>query len=196
MGDQLSCPSSTPSFSFIMSLENPRGIPKADFVEDIPGLMEKTSLTAAELIEQADTQYNKYKFLEEQLTSKQRRLRTQIVDIKATLGILGHLKSKMGDEGGFATEFRLSDALFARAQIPKTDKVSLWLGANVMLEYETPEAEALLSKNFATAKENLAVLDDDTDFLRDQITTTEVNMARFYNHDVTQKRLKGQMPPK
>ena len=42
-----------------MSLENPRGIPKADFVEDIPGLMEKTSLTAAELIEQADTQYNK-----------------------------------------------------------------------------------------------------------------------------------------
>ena len=39
--------------------ENPRGIPKADFVEDIPGLMEKTSLTAAELIEQADTQYNK-----------------------------------------------------------------------------------------------------------------------------------------
>lgn len=64
-----------------------------------------------------------YKFLEEQLTTKQRRLRTQIVDIKATLGILGHLKSKMGDEGGFATEFRLSDALFARAQIPKTDKV-------------------------------------------------------------------------
>ena len=29
----------------------------------------------------------------------------------------------MGDEGGFATEFRLSDALFARAQIPKTDEV-------------------------------------------------------------------------
>lgn len=69
-----------------------------------------------------------YKFLEEQLTSKQRRLRTQLVDIKATLGILGHLKSKMGDEAGFATEFRLSDALFARAQIPKTDKVCLWLG--------------------------------------------------------------------
>eukprot|EP00729_Bicosta_minor_P026895 gene26895-11850_t len=161
------------TLSTAVGAENPRGIPKADFVEDIPGLMEKTSLSATELIEQADTQYNKYKFLEEQLTSKQRRLRTQIVDIKATLGILGHLKAKMGDEGGFATEFRLSDALFARAQIPKTDKVSLWLGANVMLEYDTPDAEALLQKNFTTAKENLAALDDDTDFLRDQITTTE-----------------------
>lgn len=64
-----------------------------------------------------------------------------------------------------------------------------------MLEYDTPEAEALLQKNFSTAKENLAQLDDDTDFLRDQITTTEVNMARFYNHDVTTKRKTGQLPP-
>lgn len=49
-----------------------------------------------------------------------------------------------------------------------------------MLEYDTPDAEALLQKNFTTAKENLAALDDDTDFLRDQITTTEVRAHCAY----------------
>lgn len=39
--------------------ENPRGIPKADFIEDIPGLIARENMTATELIEQADTQYNK-----------------------------------------------------------------------------------------------------------------------------------------
>ena len=132
-----------------------------------------------------------YKFLEEQLTTKQRRLRVQVVDIKQTLGILTHLESKMGSEGGIVTDFRLADAVYAKARIAKTDKVSLWLGANVMLEYDTPEAVKLLQENMSTAKDNLAQLDADTDFLRDQITTTEVNMARFYNHDVTTRRAAG-----
>ena len=36
-----------------------RGIPKADFVEDVGALMSKVDMTAQALIEQADTQYNK-----------------------------------------------------------------------------------------------------------------------------------------
>jgi hypothetical protein len=36
-----------------------RGIPKADFVEDVGALMSKVDMTAQQLIEQADVQYNK-----------------------------------------------------------------------------------------------------------------------------------------
>jgi hypothetical protein len=36
-----------------------RGIPTADFVEDVEGLMTKTGKTATELVEEADAQYNK-----------------------------------------------------------------------------------------------------------------------------------------
>lgn len=96
--------------------------------------------------------------------------------------------TRQGEGDGVVSDFRLSDALFVRARVPSTEKVSLWLGANVMLEYDTPEAEALLRKNYETAKSSLAQLDTDTDFLRDQITTTEVNMARIYNYDVTSRR--------
>ncbi|RXN21529.1 prefoldin subunit 3-like protein [Labeo rohita] len=46
--------------------------------------------------------------------------------------------------------------------------------ANVMLEYDIDEAQALLEKNLATASRNLDSLEEDLDFLRDQFTTTEV----------------------
>ena len=45
-----------------------------------------------------------------------------------------------------------------------------------MLEYEIAEAKALLSKNIETAKSNLSEVEKDINFLRDQITTTEVSI--------------------
>ncbi|XP_064422594.1 prefoldin subunit 3-like isoform X2 [Latimeria chalumnae] len=59
--------------------------------------------------------------------------------------------------------------------------------ANVMLEYDIDEAQALLEKNLSTATRNLESLEEDLDFLRDQFTTTEVNMARVYNWDVKRR---------
>ena len=56
--------------------------------------------------------------------------------------------------------------MFAKAEIPPTDKVCLWLGANVMLEYSLEDAEQLLSKNLASAEKNLAEIGFDLDYLR------------------------------
>ena len=70
----------------------------------------------------------------------------------------------------------LSDQLYVNAKVPATDKVCLWLGANVMLEYDIEEAEQLLTNNHMIAQDNLTELDDDLNFLRDQITTTEVSI--------------------
>ncbi|OXB75776.1 UNVERIFIED_CONTAM: hypothetical protein H355_012285 [Colinus virginianus] len=67
--------------------------------------------------------------------------------------------------------------------------------ANVMLEYDIDEAQALLEKNLSTATRNLDSLEEDLDFLRDQFTTTEFcflnctpsDMARVYNWDVKRR---------
>ena len=48
--------------------------------------------------------------------------------------------------------------------------------ANVMLEYDIDEAKALLTRNIDTAKCNLSEVEKDINFLRDQITTTEVSI--------------------
>jgi hypothetical protein len=79
-----------------------------------------------------------------------------------------------------------------------------------MLEYTLEDAKALLEKNHETAMKNLAQVHHDLDFLRyfalfglvspfnitstffkiyrDQMTTTEVNMARLYNWDVKRRQ--------
>ena len=57
-----------------------------------------------------------------------------------------------------------------------------------MLEYTLDDAEALLTKNFTAAEKSLKTVDADLNFLKDQTTTIEVNMARVYNWDVKRRQ--------
>ena len=59
-----------------------------------------------------------------------------------------------------------------------------------MLEYPRDEAILLLENNLKNAKQALVTVNDDMGYLRDQITTTEVNMARVFNWDVKERRKK------
>ncbi len=60
-----------------------------------------------------------------------------------------------------------------------------------MLEYTMEEAEQLLNEKLSTAKVSLGQVQEDLEFLRDQITTMEVNTARVYNYDVKLRREKA-----
>lgn len=57
-----------------------------------------------------------------------------------------------------------------------------------MLSYPVEEAKTLLTGKLTAAKESLSNCEEDMDFLRQQITTLEVNTARLYNYEVTMKR--------
>merc|ERR1739838_911248 len=86
------------------------------------------------------------------------------------------------------TSFQLADAVFAKAKVDCQDKVMLWLGANVMLEYDINDAKELLSNNKGNAIKSLEDVNEQMAFLRDQMTTTEVSMARVYNWDVNRRK--------
>ena len=60
--------------------------------------------------------------------------------------------------------------------------------ANVMLSYKIPEAIELLATKLKNAEAGLQGLQDDLEFLREQITVMEVNTARLYNWDVVRRR--------
>ena len=64
------------------------------------------------------------------------------------------------------TDFILAHNLYARAEIPPTEKVSLWLGANVMLEYSLDQADELLTKNYNQALLTMEQAENDLDFLK------------------------------
>ncbi|XP_075690460.1 prefoldin subunit 3 [Rhinoderma darwinii] len=164
------------------------GIPEAVFVEDVESFMKKPGNETADVVlKRLDEQYQKYKFMELNLSQKKRRLKSQIPEIKQTLEILKYMQKKKGTTELMETRFLLADNVYCKASVPPTDKVCLWLGANVMLEYDIDEAQALLEKNLSTATRNLESAEEDLDFLRDQFTTTEVNMARVYNWDVKRR---------
>ncbi|XP_066946380.1 prefoldin subunit 3-like isoform X1 [Macrobrachium rosenbergii] len=167
------------------------GIPEAQFVDDVDEFMSKedNANNAQVVIKRLDEQLNKYKFMELHLQAKRRKLKSQIPDIKSTLQIVKEMKSRKDASDAIETNFLLSDQVYMKAKIPPTDRVCLWLGANVMLEYDLEDAECLLSKNLSNASKNLKQVEHDLDYLRNQGTTTEVTMARIFNWDVKRRRV-------
>ena len=119
-------------------------------------------------------------------------MKVKLPDIKKTLEMVAMLKTKYeSDDKEMSTNFLLSDNIWAKAKVPNnTGKVALWLGANVMVEYTYEEALKLLGKNLLNAEAKIKETEDDIDFLKDQITTTEVNLARIYNQGVVNNKNK------
>lgn len=166
---------------------NPRGIPRAPFVDNVPKFMtESVEATLAKF----DEMLSKYKYMELSKQGRKASLEGKIPEIQKTLDAVGLLISKKNSETDVTTLFELNDTLLAKAKLKKSDTVYLWLGANVMLEYTLDEAKTLLSEKLASAKVSLEQTVEDLAFLREQITTMEVNMARIYNWDVKRLREK------
>jgi len=163
------------------------GIPVATFIEDVDSFM-KGEETAKEKLKETEERHQKYKFMESSLLARKRRLKGQVPDIQSSLAMIKKMREKKEKDEVMETQFLLADQLYAKANIPPTDKVNLWLGANVMLEYQFDDAEVLLSKNQESALKNLEQIAFDLDFLRDQMTITEVTMARLYNWDVKKNK--------
>jgi prefoldin subunit 5 len=119
------------------------------------------------------------------------RMKAKIPEIKSSLEAVRHLKKKHSEDvEQLKSQFKLTDGVYANALLKLNGKVSLWLGANLMVEYSYDEAEELLSTNLVTATNNLENSNEDSAYLKDQITITEVNVARIHNYAVKQNVLK------
>ena len=140
------------------------------------------------VLKKLDENHSKYKFMEHNLANKRRKLRSQIPELERSLEMIEKLQIEKNNSQDLETQFLLSEQVFAKAIIPPTDKVCLWLGANVMLEFTLDDAQELIVRNIESAKKNLGYVEHDLDFVRDQFTTTEVNMARVYNWDFKRRQ--------
>ncbi|XP_061991471.1 prefoldin subunit 3 [Rosa rugosa] len=171
-----------------------RGIPGAQFVEDVQTYLTQTGFDCNSALAFLQERLQQYKMVEMKLQAQQRELLAKIPDIEKCLDVVATLQAKKGTGEALITDFEISEGIYSRASIEDTDSVCLWLGANVMLEYSCEEATALLRKNLDNAKASLEVLLADLQFLRDQVTITQVTIARVYNWDVHQRRLRQASP--
>ncbi|KAJ8097129.1 Prefoldin subunit-domain-containing protein [Lipomyces tetrasporus] len=167
---------------------NPRGIPQAPFIEVVEDYVRSRDQVES-VLQSFQEMLSKYKYMEMSTLRRAASLREKIPDIQKTLDSVLFLDSKRNsDDSTLSTTFELNDTLYAKANITPTDTVYLWLGANVMLEYPIGEATDLLTSKLNAAKESLKTCQEDLEFLRENITTVEVNTARVYNWDVQQRR--------
>lgn len=162
---------------------NPKEISGNDFVRVYNPQFRYTKLQLCSLI-------SKYKYMEANLLNRKKSLESKIPEIRKTLDVVEYLMLNQDSTEPITTQYELNDSLYATAKIKNPKTVNLWLGANVMLEYTTSEAQDLLSSKLGSAKVSLEQVDEDLEFLREQITTMEVNTARVYNYDVKLRRMK------
>ncbi|PKA62994.1 putative prefoldin subunit 3 [Apostasia shenzhenica] len=168
-----------------------RGIPAATFVEDVQIYLTQSGLDANSALAFLQERLQQYKIVEMKLLAQQRDIQAKIPDIGKCLDIVAALQAKKNTGEALIADFEVSEGIYSRAWIEDSNSVCLWLGANVMLEYSYEEAEALLKKNLENAKASFEVLTADLLFLRDQVTITQVTIARVYNWDVHQRRMKA-----
>ncbi|KAJ7051174.1 Prefoldin subunit-domain-containing protein, partial [Mycena amicta] len=194
-----------------MSIEerNHRGIPKAPFIADVEAHIGGPDGQVEGPLKSFQDALAKYRFMDNNLLQRRASLEDKIPDIKKTLKMVEFLKERRDgkgkavdededdmddgeDEDGakkpLTTTFELNDTLYAEAELEDTDTVYLWLGANVMLSYTIPEAIELLKTKLAGADASLQNTIEDLEFIREQITVMEVNIARVYNWDVKRRR--------
>ncbi|KAF5950806.1 hypothetical protein HYC85_012799 [Camellia sinensis] len=167
-----------------------RGIPAAAFVEDVQTYLSQLGLDVNSSLSFLQERLQQYRLVEMKLLAQQRDLQAKIPDIEKCLDVVATLQAKKGTGGAVLADFEVSEGIYSRARIEDTDSVCLWLGANVMLEYSCEEATDLLQRNLENARASLEVLVTDLQFLRDQVTITQVTIARIYNWDVHQRRIR------
>ncbi|KAL9643341.1 hypothetical protein ABK040_014796 [Willaertia magna] len=178
---------------------NPRRIPKADFIEDVEAFVTKKTTDPTDvtsIVRDHQQKLQNYMYFEMRLNESKEQLKVKLPEIKKTIEALKFLQQSFNPEDETEalkevdSHFKLDETVFVDATIPKTDKVALWLGCNVMVEYTLDEALQLLEKNKQIADQRLEELNEDIAYLKDQKTTTEVNISRIHNYGVKKRNEK------
>lgn len=129
----------------------------------------------------------KYRMMEAALRARETRYDASIAEIESSLEAVETLRRT---PTSLSYNFELGSTLYATAIIPPTEShrcIGLWLGGGIMLEFEVEEAISFLKNKLEERQRELSKVKHDLLFIRRQVTTMEVNMARLYNHNRSQR---------
>ncbi|VDN05514.1 unnamed protein product [Thelazia callipaeda] len=169
-----------------------QGVPTAEVLEDVAAFLKtEGDIGVEEGIRRLEAVYRKYKQVEQQLIEQKLRLASKLPDLKKSVEVVDHLEASSGKNETLEITHLLSDHVYQRVKTESFDKVLLWLGSNVMVEFTLAEARKILEDNYKTAKDGVDKYERELSFLKDQITTTEVNIAHVYNYGIRLKAVRS-----
>ncbi|RKP11925.1 hypothetical protein BJ684DRAFT_441, partial [Piptocephalis cylindrospora] len=106
---------------------NPRGIPKAIFVDNVEKYVAEGDGVENRLKQFAEM-VSKYKFMESNLLQRKKNLLNKKPELEKSLEMVQFLASRKDSDKSIETHYELNDTLYAKARIPSTNTVNLWLG--------------------------------------------------------------------
>jgi prefoldin subunit 5 len=167
---------------------SPSGIPKVVFEED-PGRLVLPGKTIEESILHYRDLTQKFRFLEANLEERLSRTDAKKSELDQNLRVIRMLQ-RLDKVEQVDVDFELGDSLYARGTLsnPSQCKVHLWLSSGAMVVYSPGEAETMLADRLQDTKSLLEKIGEEQRYLKEQITTAEVNMARLYNHHLSQSK--------
>uniref|UniRef100_A0A915MBA3 Prefoldin subunit 3 n=1 Tax=Meloidogyne javanica TaxID=6303 RepID=A0A915MBA3_MELJA len=153
--------------------------------ENVENYLTEKKKTLDDVQEDERDHFRRYKLLETSALQQKAKIDESILDYQKSIDSLKMLaEQKAKKANSVLVTYKLDENLFSDAVIEEMDRVCIWLGANVMVEYKLEEAQTLLTNHLANIEQTNGETEEELDFLRDQITTTEVNLANLYNYGV------------
>uniref|UniRef100_A0A914ZTY3 Prefoldin subunit 3 n=2 Tax=Parascaris univalens TaxID=6257 RepID=A0A914ZTY3_PARUN len=166
-----------------------RGIPEVKLLEDVEAYLKREGGISADAgVKRIENSYRTYKIVEQQMLAQKARVALRMPDLKHSLEMLAVIEQKAAENKPLEVTHLLSDQVYCHMTAEKLDTVYLWLGANVMVEFTIEEARKVLKESYDQAAAAVDELNAELDFVKDQITTTEVNMAHVYNYGVQMRK--------
>ena len=185
-------------------------IPKMEFIESLDKFVQEWGVDATpasgaapptasvpvnvaseRTVRRLNAMHDRYKTIEARLAAQKARVKSRLPVLHNTLALIDTIEVRRAKNESMRAHVEIGDNLYTVATVPPTENVALWLGADVLLEYPLAEARATLRENIAEAEKHIDSCTKRMDFVKDQVTMTEVNIARVYNWGV-QKRKEGE----
>ena len=158
--------------------------PLAPFHED-PVKLLLPNKSIEESIMHYREQCQKYRYMEANLEERLVRAEAKRDELTRNLRIVKCLlayKETIDTSKPLRVDFELNDSLLVKGEITTFDKVNLWLSSAAMVGYGYEEAEALLKARLEDCASSIQDLCKELQVLKAQATTSEVTVARLYNH--------------
>uniref|UniRef100_A0A0K0FGB7 Prefoldin subunit 3 n=1 Tax=Strongyloides venezuelensis TaxID=75913 RepID=A0A0K0FGB7_STRVS len=167
------------------------GIPAAEIIEDVEEYLKKNKdLTAEDAYQKLQNDYRKYKILESEMKAMKEKINENLPDYEQAKQVIDFLKMKKASGETLKTTYKLTDEVYQHAEVEDLDSFVLYMGAYVMVEYPLDEGEEFINKNIAAINKRITEIDEELEYILNQITIVEVSTAHFINYMVINKKNK------
>lgn len=169
-------------------IPHPRGLPKVLFIHDEDSFLRESQMTPEQAALEMRDAFQQLRLIRDQLQSRKDSLLDKIPEHERALQIIHHLQKQQNLNESTHLRFELLNNVYAKALVPPSGRVALWLGANVMLEFSYEEADLFLSRSISEARSSLDLAIADLEHIDDQQNTLEVNINRMHNYSVQRRK--------